>query len=768
MDSKTLLSILLHEFQVTLSTDWIPDKVIYNSSLELIESIGVNHAYSAAIRRKHLIRVINNKFSFNEDIYKKLYAYFAKEKGRTFNYHQKREIEFFLDDNNVIGLKEWARLKLNQKEYSEGFFSQLHAKTSDETVQLLNKHVLDNPDLSDDIFTSLFSAAIYYSFPEELVHKYFNKDCDADYKVRYFEHLITFHPQQIHRDKSLYYLVIDDALVNRFPNDDAFRNSLFQFISDCFATLSNHCHLGVLIKSSSTITQEVIWNLFGDIMLYSEKFINHKIKSGYFHPDKVRNQTLNGIPDLNEDKADFSEVNEGFVYKDCFILCSDEKLKEQEYKSYKDYSVLVLLEKNERDENLIPCPSCRSKNVRGNSYPILNVKSWECNNILCNDKSKYNRGKRYSLSSLIRQEAIDDEQNQINAASIQKWRLDVVNLTDYDLALEMLINHYTLVHDSIIVCNVDYASNYNHRHIESIDFPSIARQDYASRFYNMPFFNRFGIDSGAQATSHPLFEDISTVNNIEIYNGDSNVVMRQFEDNSLDGAVTSPPYYNAKDYSSWSNIYCYLQDMYVNAQEVYRLLKPGSIYLYNIFDYFDNENNVVFSAMGKKRLILGAYIIYLFKKIGFKLNGNIVWFKGEVEGKRNFNQGNMSPYYQAPHNSYEHIFIFSKGEVDDNILGKLPKILKSKPVIKMVKGKNTIGHDAPYPISIPNLLSTILPEDSKIIDPYGGTMTTALSAYNQGLSSISIDYDAKHCEIGLTRLVNQIYPKELLLFDKVN
>ena len=118
--------------------------------------------------------------------------------------------------------------------------------------------------------------------------------------------------------------------------------------------------------------------------------------------------------------------------------------------------------------------------------------------------------------------------------------------------------------------------------------------------------------------------------------------------------------------------------MYNNALAVYDVLKPGASYLYNIFDYFDNENNVVFSAMGKKRMILGAYIIYLFKKAGFELVKNIIWYKGHIQGNRSFNQGNTFPYYQAPLNCYEHIFHFIKPPRKVNVI--LPDIVYFKPV----------------------------------------------------------------------------------------
>src|SRR5437660_12875082 len=100
--------------------------------------------------------------------------------------------------------------------------------------------------------------------------------------------------------------------------------------------------------------------------------------------------------------------------------------------------------------------------------------------------------------------------------------------------------------------------------------------------------------------------------------------------------------------------------MYNVARQVYRVLRPGSYFLFNIFDYFDNENHVVVSAMGKKRMILGAYCIDLFCRAGFRVEGNVAWYKGEIEGKRNFNQGNRSPYYQFPFNCWEHVLVFRK------------------------------------------------------------------------------------------------------------
>jgi len=206
-----------------------------------------------------------------------------------------------------------------------------------------------------------------------------------------------------------------------------------------------------------------------------------------------------------------------------------------------------------------------------------------------------------------------------------------------------------------------------------------------------------------------------------------------------------------------------VDDMYNAAREVFRVLKAGGVYLFNIFDYFDNENSIVFSAMGKKRMILGAYIIHLFRRVGFELIGNVVWYKGEIEGKRNFNQGNHSPYYQFPFNCWEHILVFKKPGNSMNDC-KFPTILDTKPVVKIVKGKNVLGHSAPFPSAIPELLIGQLQEGQCVLDPFSGSMTTGRSAYLRGLRSISIDVHREYCELGLRLLHKDRHSRAPLAF----
>jgi DNA modification methylase len=151
----------------------------------------------------------------------------------------------------------------------------------------------------------------------------------------------------------------------------------------------------------------------------------------------------------------------------------------------------------------------------------------------------------------------------------------------------------------------------------------------------------------------------------------------------------------------------------------------------------------------------------MFSEIGFQIAANIPWDKGHIEGNRNFNQGNFSPYYQALHNCWEHIFVFSKGYPQFD-LDRLPKILKATPVIKMYNGHNQLGHSAPYPDNIPQLLLDLLTPGAKILDPFSGSMTTGRVAYLNGYESVNIDYKKEYCELGLKLLEKELLSRKQL------
>jgi DNA modification methylase len=141
--------------------------------------------------------------------------------------------------------------------------------------------------------------------------------------------------------------------------------------------------------------------------------------------------------------------------------------------------------------------------------------------------------------------------------------------------------------------------------------------------------------------------------------------MRGMKSESIHLMVTSPPYYNAREYSQWKNLNDYLEDMRLIIRESYRVLDNHRVFVFNVGDIFDNDNIATTSTWGKRRIPLGAYFTKIFEEEGFTFVDDFIWDKGEVQSERHKNGNKPYPFYQYPMNCYEHILIFHKHRKDE-------------------------------------------------------------------------------------------------------
>jgi len=152
---------------------------------------------------------------------------------------------------------------------------------------------------------------------------------------------------------------------------------------------------------------------------------------------------------------------------------------------------------------------------------------------------------------------------------------------------------------------------------------------------------------------------------IKIIWGNCLNVLQKLNSESVNLIVTSPPYYNAREYSQWENLNLYLEEIKNIIKECYRVLENHRVFVFNIGDVFGNDNLKTKSSYGKRRLPLSAYFIKIFEELDFTFVDDFIWDKGEVQSERHKNKGNPYPFYQYPMNCYEHLLIFHKHKIDD-------------------------------------------------------------------------------------------------------
>ncbi len=156
-------------------------------------------------------------------------------------------------------------------------------------------------------------------------------------------------------------------------------------------------------------------------------------------------------------------------------------------------------------------------------------------------------------------------------------------------------------------------------------------------------------------------------NEVKLLWGNCLDFMRRMKSESVQLMVTSPPYYNARDYSQWLTLDHYLDDMSAIIKESYRVLDNHRPFVFNVGDIFDNDHRHTKSSWGKRRIPLGAYFTSIFEDAGYQFVDDFIWDKGEVQTQRHKNGSNPYPLYQYPINCYEHIFVFYKHRLDQTL-----------------------------------------------------------------------------------------------------
>lgn len=254
--------------------------------------------------------------------------------------------------------------------------------------------------------------------------------------------------------------------------------------------------------------------------------------------------------------------------------------------------------------------------------------------------------------------------------------------------------------------------------------------------------------------------------------GDCLEKLKEIEDNTIDLVVTSPPYFNARDYSYFDTYEIYLDWLKDVFTITLNKLKAGRMCCVNISVIIEEREDRQHES---KRIALPFHFVNLMENIGYKFLEDIIWLKPEGSAK-NRNGGfyrHRQPIAYKPNIITEYIFVFQKRM--DGLIDKLVRsYIGEQKELSLVKGnyektnvwrinpETNSEHPAPFPIDIPNkLISYYSYVGDTVLDMFSGSGTTAISAYNLGRNFICIEKDKDYYDKSLIRLNNEKMKKRL-------
>ncbi|MDY0026589.1 MAG: DNA methyltransferase [Lentimicrobium sp.] len=257
--------------------------------------------------------------------------------------------------------------------------------------------------------------------------------------------------------------------------------------------------------------------------------------------------------------------------------------------------------------------------------------------------------------------------------------------------------------------------------------------------------------------------------NHKIINGDSRQ-MNLISDEAVQLVITSPPYWQLKDYGIESQIgyhedyETYINNLNLVWKECYRVLDNGCRLCINIGDQFARA-----VYYGRYKVIpIRTEIIKFCESIGFDYMGAIIWQKQTTTNTTG--GASLMGSFPTPRNGilsidYEFILIFKK-------LGSPSKVSKEvKDQSKMTTeewkeyfsghwnfgGVKQDGHIAMFPEELPKrLIKMFAFKGETVLDPFMGSGTTSLAAKNLERNSIGYEINPEFIEIAKQKLnINQ-------------
>ncbi len=253
----------------------------------------------------------------------------------------------------------------------------------------------------------------------------------------------------------------------------------------------------------------------------------------------------------------------------------------------------------------------------------------------------------------------------------------------------------------------------------------------------------------------------------KIYNENCLDTMARMPEGFVDLVVTSPPYFNAMDYSQYDSVYDYMTKMKEIFTMAYDKIKESRICVVNISPVLVKRKK---RSEQSCRIPLPFYFVVMMEEIGFEFLDDIIWVKPDG-ASLNRNGGfyrHRKPIAYKPNIVTEYVLVFKKPAPF-----LIDKIIRNESLVEDGYERTNVWklnpdtnnqHPAPFPESLAlRIIKYYSYEDDIVYDPFMGSGTTAKMAHLQNRKWIGSEISAEYVALAEKRL--ESYLTQMRLFS---
>lgn len=242
-----------------------------------------------------------------------------------------------------------------------------------------------------------------------------------------------------------------------------------------------------------------------------------------------------------------------------------------------------------------------------------------------------------------------------------------------------------------------------------------------------------------------------------VVNGDVRDVLQLVPEDSVHLTFTSPPYYNARDYSIYPSYEAYLVFLQEVFKEIHRITKEGRFLIVNTSPVIVPR---ISRAHSSKRYPIPFDLHHRLIQIGWEFIDDIVWMKPEYSVKNRIGgfQQHRKPLAYKPNSVTEYLMVYRKQTdrlLDWNMNQYDKQTIEESKVadgfettnVWQIHPKSDKVHSAIFPADLcKRIVEYYSFKDDLVFDPFGGSGTLGRVAKKLGRHFFLTEKDEKYFE----------------------